>query len=326
MNVIEVKDLNKTYYTYERKNSFLDTVKSLFVRKTIEIKALNNISFSVEKGELLGFLGPNGAGKSTTLKILTGILLPTSGTASVMGFTPWRQRKSYVSNIGAVFGQKSQLIWDIPPMDSFEMNRAIYSIDRSAFKEKLNTMIDILDISKVIYKPTRQLSLGERMKCEFIMSMLHSPKIVFLDEPTIGLDVVAKDKIRDFITEMNKKGTTFILTTHDLGDVERLAQRVIVINNGEIAFDDSINSLKMISGSKKTVKVTTNEPLTNFREAEGINLVSLQTETEAELEIDTSYINLSDFIKLVNEGYIIKDITISDPPIESVIKKLYSSV
>lgn len=324
MGIINVKELKKTYITYERGSSFLDTVKSLFVRKSIQIEALKGLSMSVEQGELLGFLGPNGAGKSTTLKILTGVLYPTSGEVDVMGFTPWRQRKSYVANIGAVFGQKSQLIWDIPPMDSFEMNRAIYGIPARDFKRRLNEMTGMLSLENIIRKPTRQLSLGERMKCEFVMSMLHAPKIMFLDEPTIGLDVIAKERIRSFILEENSKGTTFILTTHDLGDVEQLAGRVVVVNYGEIVFDDTVNSLRKFSGAKKMVTLSTKKEIPDLSNVEGVSITSRSSPCNADLELDIEKIELNQFIRMINEKCIISDMTMGEPPIESVIKELYS--
>ena len=263
--IITVENLAKVFKSYQRGNTFGEAVKSLIVRKPIYIHALKGISFNIEQGELVGFLGPNGAGKSTTLKILTGIMHPSSGKAEIMGYTPWRDRKKYVAKIGAVFGQKSQLLWDIPPVDAFYLNKAIYSIPERSFKKTMNDMVELLGVEELIKKPTRQLSLGERMKCEFIMAMLHKPEIVFLDEPTIGLDVIAKDKIREFILEMNRNGVTFILTTHDLDDIAHLAQRVIVVNHGEIVFDDSLTTLRNYLGVKKIISVSTMRPLPELR-------------------------------------------------------------
>lgn len=323
MKIISVNELKKTYLTHERGSSFIDALKSMFVRKPVLVEALKGISFDVEKGEMLGLLGPNGAGKSTALKILTGVLYPTSGEADILGYNPWRQRKSYVAEIGAVFGQKSQLIWDIPPMDSFEMNKAIYDIPASSYKEKLSKMVDLLEIGGVVRKPTRQLSLGERMKCEFIMAMLHSPRIVFLDEPTIGLDVIAKERIREFITEMNRNGTTFILTTHDLDDVEQMARRVIVINNGELVYDDNIGALRDYFGNLKLISLTTKNPLPDFASMDGVTLKARTSPCNAELELDTGKLELNRFIQLINENCIIGDMTIGQPQIESVIKELY---
>lgn len=319
---IQVKDLSKVYTTYNRGNSFKEVFTSMFVRKPIMVDALKGISFDIEKGELIGFLGPNGAGKSTTLKILTGILHPTSGQVNILGFTPWEQRKKYVGNIGAVFGQKSQLLWDIPPIDAFYLNKAIYSIPEKEFKKNLNEMAELLNVGDIMKKPTRQLSLGERMKCEFIMAMIHNPKIVFLDEPTIGLDVIAKDKIREFIREMNKKGTTFILTTHDIDDVERLAKRVIVINHGEAVFDNSLEVLRKHLGSKKIVKLSTHKSINGFSIV-GAKITKSLSEYDAELELDMTILELSSFIDKVNGTSVIKDLSIQEVSIESIIKDIY---
>lgn len=323
MKIIKINELKKTYKMHERGSSFAESVKSLVKRKTIEIEALKGVSFEVEEGEMLGFLGPNGAGKSTTLKILTGVLYPTSGEAEIMGYTPWKQRKSYVAKIGAVFGQKSQLIWDIPPMDSFEMNRVIYDIPAQSYKQRLGRMLELLEVGGVVKKPTRQLSLGERMKCEFIMAMLHEPRVVFLDEPTIGLDVIAKERIREFILEINRKGTTFVLTTHDLDDVEHMARRVMVINRGEVVYDDSMDALHRFFGNRKLVNITAQKPLPDFGGMPGVDVKSVLSPHNAELELDTDLVELNRFIKIMNDSYIISDLTMKPPQIESIIKKLY---
>ncbi len=319
---ITVEGLSKIYKSYERGNTFREAVKSLFIRKPVFIHALKEVSFSIQPGELVGFLGPNGAGKSTTLKILTGILYPTSGKVEIMGYTPWKHRKKYVAKIGAVFGQKSQLLWDIPPLDAFYLNKAIYSIPERDFKKTMNDLIDLLSLEELIRKPTRQLSLGERMKCEFVMAMLHKPEIVFLDEPTIGLDVIAKDKIREFILEMNRNGVTFILTTHDLGDVEHLARRVIVVNHGEIVFDNSIDTLRSHMGVKKIIAVSTDRPLPELA-LPGINITNRISDYKAELELDLSVYELNKFIAMVNKTSVISDLAIREPQIENVIKELY---
>lgn len=320
--LINVENLTKIYKSYERGNTFKEAVKSLFIRKPIYVHALKNISFSIQPAELVGFLGPNGAGKSTTLKILTGILYPTSGNVEIMGFTPWKHRKKYVAKIGAVFGQKSQLLWDIPPLDAFYLNKAIYSIPERNFKRTMNNLVELLDLKDLIRKPTRLLSLGERMKCEFVMAMLHQPEIVFLDEPTIGLDVIAKDKIREFILEMNRNGVTFILTTHDLGDVEHLARRVIVVNHGEIVFDDTIATLRKSLGAKKIIAVSTERPLPELTQP-GLNITNRISDYKAELELDLSVYELNKFIAMVNKTSIISDLSIQEPRIENVIKELY---
>lgn len=320
--LITVEDLKKVYKTYQRGSSFGETLKSLFVRKPIYIEALKGISFQIDQGELVGFLGPNGAGKSTTLKILTGILYPSAGKVEVMGYIPWRDRKKYVAKIGAVFGQKSQLLWDIPPIDAFYLNKAIYALPEREFKETMEYMVELLGVGDLIRKPTRQLSLGERMKCEFIMAMLHRPEIVFLDEPTIGLDVIAKDKIRQFILEMNRRGVTFILTTHDLGDIEHLAQRVIVINHGEIVFDDALPALRRQLGEKKIIAVTTIHPLPAL-DRPGITVTNRLSVYQAKLELDLTAFPLNEFIALVNKSSTIRDLSVQEPQIEDVIKVLY---
>lgn len=322
--LITVEDLKKVYKSYQRGSSFGETLKSLFVRKPIYIEALKGISFRIDQGELVGFLGPNGAGKSTTLKILTGILYPSSGKVDIMGYTPWRDRKKYVAKIGAVFGQKSQLLWDIPPIDAFYLNKAIYAIPEREFKRTMEYMVELLDVEGQIRKPTRQLSLGERMKCEFIMAMLHKPEIVFLDEPTIGLDVIAKDKIRKFILKMNQRGVTFILTTHDLGDIEHLAKRVIVINHGELVFDDALPALRRQLGEKKIIAVTTIHPLPAL-DRPGITVTNRISTYQVELELDLTAFPLNEFIALVNKSSTIRDLSVREPQIEDVIKVLYQA-
>lgn len=322
--MIQVQKLKKTFKTYERGDSFGEVVKSLFVRKEKSMDALKEISFNIEKGELVGFLGPNGAGKSTTIKVLTGVLYPTSGEVDVMGYVPWRDRKRYVAKIGAVFGQKSQLLWDIPPLDAFRLNQQIYGIPDHVFKKNLNEMVELLEVSSIMKKQTRQLSLGERMKCEFIMALLHSPEIVFLDEPTIGLDLIAKEKIREFILEMNRKGVTFILTTHDMNDVEQLAKRVMVINAGEIVFDNSIAALSDNVSDKRLITLKTQRPIREFC-MEGMEIADRPSDFEMNLELDTSRLELGRFIEHVNSRFIISDISIGKLPIESIIKQIYQS-
>jgi ABC-2 type transport system ATP-binding protein len=320
---IQVDNLVKTYETYERGHTFKEALKSLVVRKKKIVEAVRGLSFHIEEGELIGFLGPNGAGKSTAIKMLTGVLEPTSGHVSIMGYVPWKQRKSYVANIGAVFGQKSQLLWDIPPIDAFYMNKEVYNIPKKEFLETLEEMVELLEVGGVIRKPTRQLSLGERMKCEFIMAMLHRPKVVFLDEPTIGLDVIAKEKIRGFIREMNKKGVTFLLTTHDMEDIELLAKRIIVINDGGIVFDDRVEVLKTYLGAKKMVRLTTDKPWPADFEHDAIRLQNQYTEHNVDLELDFERMRLTDFVALVQERFGVVDMSLMDIPIESIMKALY---
>ncbi|MBB3112730.1 ABC-2 type transport system ATP-binding protein [Paenibacillus phyllosphaerae] len=322
--MIEVCGLTKTYLTHERGHTLKEMAVNVIKRPMKEVHAVKDISFTVETGGMVAFLGPNGAGKSTTLKMLTGVLHPTSGEATALGFTPWKNRREYVRRIGAVFGQKSQLLWDIPPIDSFYMNKAIYGVPDRAYKETLDHLTELLGVTTLIRKPTRQLSLGERMKCEFIMAMLHRPELVFLDEPTIGLDVIAKENIRDFIRSMNQQGVTFILTTHDLDDVELLARRVIVINHGELVFDDSISALRGQLGMRKAVRLSTEQPVAELH-LPGVTLIKRHHDRELELEIDVELFPLKSFISHINEQYGILDMAMEPLPIETVMKQLYAS-
>ncbi|MBQ9927228.1 MAG: ATP-binding cassette domain-containing protein [Lachnospiraceae bacterium] len=327
MSIITVEDLVKSYTTYKRGSGFKETLKSFFKREEIEIKAVDHISFQIKKGSICGILGPNGAGKSTTIKMLCGALYPTSGSIDVMGYSPAKDRMKYVQKIGAVFGQKSQLIWDIPPVDSFAMNKAIYGIEDAEYKRRLGEMAELFDIGEVMYKPTRVLSLGERMKCEFVMAMLHGPEIVFLDEPTIGLDVIAKAKIREVVSEMNRNGTTFILTTHDLEDVEQLAQEVIVINHGKKVFDDSLQNLKSTLGNKKIVSLSLAKAFNEekLRSVLGdVPVIPGSNDHEILLEVDLDKQNIRDFLGSLNGIVDFKDISIKELPMETIITRIYS--
>ena len=314
--IIAVQHLCKSYQTYKRTDKF-------FRREKVLVDAVQDVSFDVAKGAIVGILGPNGAGKSTTIKMLTGSLYPTSGDIKVLGYTPVKNRKKYVRHIGAVFGQKSQLIWDIPPIDSFKMNKEIYAVPDKTFQARLASLTAQFEIGDVIKKPTRVLSLGERMKCEFVMAMLHEPEIVFLDEPTIGLDVIAKQKIRAFIKEMNRQGTTFILTTHDLDDVEQLAQKVIIINHGQKVFDDSLTILQKNLGAKKIIELTLAKPCT-IAEITGITAMERRSELEFTLELDVDQIPIGTFIQKLTEKCEITDISIKSLPMETIITQIYS--
>lgn len=323
MSIITVDNLVKSYTTYKRGSGFGETVKSFFKRERVDIKAVNDISFEIEKGCICGILGPNGAGKSTTIKMLCGALYPTSGKIDVMGYSPAKDRVKYVHKVGAVFGQKSQLIWDIPPIDSFAMNSAIYDIPKEDYEKRLKEMKELFDIGEVIHKPTRVLSLGERMKCEFVMAMLHQPEIVFLDEPTIGLDVIAKAKIREFISEMNRKGTTFILTTHDLEDVEQLAHKVIIINHGKKVFDDSLQSLKSTLGNKKIITLFLNAPYTG-ETLGGAKVIRGDNPYEISLEADLDKQGIRELLSNLNETVNFADISIKELPMDMIITRIYN--
>ena len=323
-NIITVENLTKRYETYKRGSGFKESIRTLFHREKVPVIAVNQISFHVESGDIIGILGPNGAGKSTTIKMLTGTLYPTEGKIDVMGYNPTKNRKSYVHQIGAVFGQKSQLIWDIPPVDSFRMNKAIYGVSDKDYDERLARMSQLFGVEDYITRPTRVLSLGERMKCEFIMAMLHNPKVVFLDEPTIGLDVIAKQKIRDFIHEMNKQGTTFILTTHDLEDVEQLARNVVIINHGEKVFDDSIQKLRTVLGAKKIVQLTLQKPVESL-DMEGARIEERESELNITVSVDLDIISINDFMSRLSETCSFTDISIKEMPMETIITHIYQS-
>jgi ABC-2 type transport system ATP-binding protein len=243
--LITVSGISKSFKVAKRSSGVGSALKALFRREYTEVAALNDISFSIAPGEIVGYIGPNGAGKSTTIKVMSGILVPDKGTCTIMGYTPWLDRIAYVRNIGVVFGQRSQLWWDVPVVDSFELLRDIYDVPEAEYKSNLKLLIETLDLKDIIQTPVRQLSLGQRMRCEIAASLLHSPSLLFLDEPTIGLDAISKLAVRQFITTINKeKGVTIILTTHDMNDIEALAQRIILIGKGRLLYDGKLDTLR----------------------------------------------------------------------------------
>ena len=243
--MITMENVCKSYKVAKRNAGFGEACKSFFHRTYEEIHALNDVSFSIKAGEMVGYIGPNGAGKSSTIKILSGILTPDSGNCTVNGYIPWKNRKEYVHQIGVVFGQRSQLWWDVPVIDSFELLKEIYSISTPQYKNKLEELSELLQLQELLKTPTRQLSLGQRMRCELAASLLHEPKLLFLDEPTIGLDAVSKLAVRSFIKKLNaEQKTTVILTTHDMQDIEAIAERVILIGRGKILLDGTLNDLR----------------------------------------------------------------------------------
>jgi ABC-2 type transport system ATP-binding protein len=244
INMIQVEHMNKTFKVAKRSAGFSQAIKALFHRETETIRALSDISFSIGDGEMVGYIGPNGAGKSSTIKILSGILTPDDGTCIINGRIPWKERKEHVKDIGVVFGQRTQLWWDVPIIDSYELLRDIYEIPTQTYEENLEELTELLSLKELLKTPARQLSLGQRMRCEIAASLLHSPKTLFLDEPTIGLDAVSKLAVRDFIRKQNKKhNTTVLITTHDMQDIEALADRVLLIGKGTLLFDGSLPDL-----------------------------------------------------------------------------------
>ena len=243
--MIQAEHLQKTFRVRKRNAGFKNAAKAFFSREYEEIHALNDVSFRIEDGEAVVYIGPNGAGKSSTIKILSGILTPDSGTCVIDGRVPWKDRRAHVSQIGVVFGQRSQLWWDVPVIDSFELIRDIYAVTEDVYKRNLRDLTDLLNLSEILKTPARSLSLGQRMRCEIAASLLHDPRILFLDEPTIGLDAVSKIAVREFVLDMNKRrGTTVILTTHDMQDVEALAQRVLLIGKGRILLDGTLDDIR----------------------------------------------------------------------------------
>ncbi len=319
--IVLVKDLRKKFRTHKREAGLLASIKSLFIRKYVNIEALKGISFQIKKGEIIGFIGPNGAGKSTAIKVLSGLLFPDSGTVSCLGFNPWNERERYLSNVGVVFGQKTQLSWDIPPLDTYYFLKDVYEIPDADFKKRLNYMIKILEIKEIVKTPTRNLSLGERMRCELIAALLHNPTLVFLDEPTVGVDIIAKEAIREFILKLNKEqGTTFIITTHDMGDIEKLCKRIMIINHGEIVYDGSLQDLKQSYVKTKFIDIKFSEPQ-EFRFGNYDGKIISKTKIEMKIEVRAKYVNK--IISWVLKNYKVADITVMNPPIEKIITQIY---
>ena len=255
MSTIQVKNLTRTFQIFDKKPGLGASIKSIFYRPQRTVHAVENVSFEIKQGELVGFIGPNGAGKTTTLKCLSGLLYPSSGNISVLGFKPSDRKYEYLNQIGFVMGQKNQLWWDIPPQETFLLNKAIYNISDTDYQKRLDFFIKTLDIGDIISVQTKKLSLGQRMKCEFVAALLHNPKVLFLDEPTIGLDVIAAQKIRDFVKEINQQfKTTVILTSHNMNDVEELCKRVILIDQGRIKFDGLLSNLTKKFAELKILK------------------------------------------------------------------------
>ena len=266
LSFIKVDNITKTFKVAKKNSGLKAALKSFFKREYKYVDAVKNISFEIKKGEIVGYIGPNGAGKSTTIKMLSGILLPTSGSIKINNLDPIKDRKKYVSKIGVVFGQRSQLAFDIPAEDTFDLLRDIYKIDNNEYQKTKKYLVELLGIEEIIKKPVRTLSLGERMRCEIASSLLHKPEILFLDEPTIGLDAISKKIVRDFIKKINKEDkVTVILTTHDMNDIEALAKRIILIGNGEILFDGNIKTLKEKYGSYKNIKIFTKDKIDNIK-------------------------------------------------------------
>ena len=323
--IIVVKNIKKTYKTHEREQGLFNAIKSLFHRKYKYKQALKGISFEVMEGEILGFIGPNGAGKSTAIKALSGDLFASSGEIKVLGFVPWKDRVKYVKNIGVVFGQKEQLWWDIPAVDTFYLHKDLYEIDNKEFDKRLKHMVEILQIEDIMKTPVRDLSLGERMKCKIVAALLHNPRLVFLDEPTIGLDIIAKERLVDFIKDINKKyNTTFIITTHEMQDIERLCKRIIIINHGEIIYDGYLEHIKNKYLKKKVIDIKIEDKKADFK-LEGCSVIQ-NTKYEIKIELDMEKNSIKNLINYLLNNFNIIDITVQNPTIEEIIKIIYKNV
>jgi len=320
--MIEVKNINKSFKVSKRQAGVLASFKSLIHPKYEVIQALNDISFTIDQGEIVGYIGPNGAGKSTTIKIMSGILTPDSGSCQILNRTPWKQRVEHVKNIGVVFGQRSQLWWDIPVIDSFYLLKDIYKVEEETFQTTLQLLSDTLDIKKLLTIPVRQLSLGQRMRCEIAASLLHNPKILFLDEPTIGLDAVSKIAVRNFIKKLNQEmNTTVILTTHDMSDIEALANRIILIGKGQVLLDGSLKTIKEKYITHKTVTVDHYDKGITL-EMKGVEVVS-QTDGRLVLSVNIKMTKVSDLITYLAQHLEIADITVDDRSVDDIIVELY---
>jgi len=324
LNVIEVQGLTKTFVTREKQAGLRGSVRALFRPVRRETQAVKGISFAVEKGERLAFIGPNGAGKSTTIKMLVGILYPTSGQAQVLGRAPWQERQGLAYEIGAVFGQKSQLWYHLPPCDSFDLLARIYELDAAAYRQRLDHLVELFEIGEYLEVPVRKLSLGERMRCEIAASLLHRPRILFLDEPTIGLDVVVKQRIRDLILELNQEeGVTVFLTSHDAGDVEVLCKRAMVINHGEVIYDGRVSALKRDYIHTKTVSLKLGEPWCGF-DGPGVQVLKHKG-YGVKLEVDTAVAPIEAVVGRLLARYTIADINVDNPPMEEIIARIYEA-
>jgi ABC-2 type transport system ATP-binding protein len=348
MSILEVTELAKTFKSRERAAGLASSLRSFVAPHYREREAVKQISFTLEAGEVLAFIGPNGAGKSTTIKMLTGILYPTSGNVRVLGLTPWKQRHKLAFHISSVFGQKSQLWYHLPPQDTFNLLAHIYELDMEAYRKRRDFLIEVFDIAAHMRTPARKLSLGERMRCELAAALLHKPEILFLDEPTIGLDVIAKQRIRDLIGELNREeGMTVLLTSHDAGDVEHVCQRAIVINHGEIILDTPVANMKHDFLKAKTIDLLLDEtaetllktdlekgtrhlsiqlpgsPYEELQNTAGIQILKARGR-ELRLEVDTAYSPLEPILAAIMQRCHILDMTIADPPMEEIIATIYS--
>lgn len=325
MSIIEVKNLYKEFKVYKRSSGLMNTVKSLFHRKFEIKKAVENVSFSVDKGELVGYIGPNGAGKSTTIKMLTGILYPTSGEVLVRGIVPQKNRKENAMHIGVVFGQRSQLYWDLPMIDAFDLYKKMYKIDDKTFRQNVDFYTEVLDMGEFINRPIRQLSLGQKMRAEFSVALLHNPDIVYLDEPTIGLDIVAKKRIREFIKQINQeRQVTVILTTHDMDDIEQICNRLILIDKGKILYDGKINEFKNRFSEERVIEFICNDHDRSIFNLNGI-VLSQGQKGKAYASFNINQYTAAQVTRILMDKFDIIDFSIKEPNIEDILSKIYTT-
>ena len=322
MPIITIEHLSKHFKVHKRRTGFWGNLSSTISRKHDIIKAVDDVNFTLERGELVGYIGANGAGKSTTIKMLTGILVPTSGHIDVMGLTPYRNRRENTRRIGVVFGQRTQLWWDLPVIDSFELLKHIYEIPQNLYKQNLEFFSEMLQLRPFLSTPVRRLSLGQRMRCDLTAALLHNPEILYLDEPTIGLDVVAKEQVRQFLRQVNaERQVTVILTTHDLNDVEKVCQRLIIIDSGKIIYDGGINALKKRYGKTRILIVDLAQTYSDIQ-LDGVNLTR-RDGNRIWLAFDRDTISASEVIAQLTARYEIQDLTISEPEIEEIVRRIY---
>ena len=333
--LISVKGLSKSFRTFQRREGILGGLINLFHRDYQTVKAVDNIKFSIDRGEMVGYIGPNGAGKSTTIKMLTGILVPTSGEILSNGFVPWRQRAAYVKTIGVVFGQRTQLWWDIAVIESFKLLRRIYDVPQREFDERMEVFDQVLGLRDFLHTPVRKLSLGQRMRCDLAAALLHNPPILFLDEPTIGLDVVAKDHIRQFLRAINERyKTTVLLTTHDLDDIEELCRRIMIIDHGVVLYDGPLPRLKERLLRTKQIKFILRDGeqaprLAAFEHSlaasrNGSLHLERLDEMTCRLRFDRANVSTADLIREILSAVEVRDLVIEDESIEEVVKRIYA--
>lgn len=326
-----MKNVNKSFKVSKRAKGIPGTIANLFIPKFEDKTAVRDISFSINEGEMVGFIGPNGAGKSTAIKMLTGILTPTSGEIVINGQIPYKNRKKYVKEIGVVFGQRTQLWWDLPLSETFTVLKEIYQIEEKAYKQRMDFLNEVLDLQPFITSPVRTLSLGQRMRADIAASMIHNPRVLFLDEPTIGLDVVVKDNIRKAIAEINKnEKTTIILTTHDLSDIELLCKRIVMIDKGKKVYDGDLDHMKEKYGKMREIHITlkNESDMNKLSFAEKFNLgeddleVSLDGK-KAIVKFNSSKVQVSDILSYILATITVKDIAVGEADIEEIIRRLY---